>query len=220
MNLSQVPPAFAARRLTKRFGRSTALREIDFELEALTRIPVRFVTPSGAPLDEELSRIAPRARFFRPLLYAVATSAPPPARLPMTDVRLLSPYGKGEWVSPYEAVQENYVITDNRRILRVHYVQPLRHVEGMLMAYLPTERIAFEADLFDTHEPPRAAQLLSMRTLATQVERMTLDVATLAPVHGKPVAMAEFMKSMGAAAKECPMPGGGGSVAWGPCKSQ
>ena len=57
----------------------------------------------------------------------------------------------------YEAIQENYVITDNRRILRVYYVQPLRHVEGMLMAYLPAERIAFEADLFDTHEPPPAA---------------------------------------------------------------
>src|SRR4029453_12942402 len=54
----------------------------------------------------------------------------------------------------YEAVQENYVITDNRRILRVYYVQPLQHVEGMLMAYLPAERIAFQADLFDTHESP------------------------------------------------------------------
>ena len=43
----------------------------------------------------------------------------------------------------YEAVQENYVITDNQRILRVYYVQPLQHVEGMLMAYLPAERIAF-----------------------------------------------------------------------------
>ena len=53
----------------------------------------------------------------------------------------------------YEAIQENFVITDNTRILRVYYVQPLRHVEGMLMAYLPAERIAFEADLFDTHEP-------------------------------------------------------------------
>ncbi len=64
----------------------------------------------------------------------------------------------------YEAVQESYVITDNRRILRVYYVQPLRHVEGMLMAYLPAERIAFQADLFDTHEPPRPAQLPSMRS--------------------------------------------------------
>ncbi len=32
--MNAVPPAFAARRLTKRFGRSTALKEIDFELEA------------------------------------------------------------------------------------------------------------------------------------------------------------------------------------------
>lgn len=34
MNLNPVPPAFAARRLTKRFGRSPALREVDFALEA------------------------------------------------------------------------------------------------------------------------------------------------------------------------------------------
>ena len=81
----------------------------------------------------------------------------------------------------YEAVQENFVITDNTRILRVYYVQPLQHVAGMLMAYLLAERIAFEADLFDTHEPPRAAQLPAMRSLDTQVRRMKLDVATLAP---------------------------------------
>ena len=95
----------------------------------------------------------------------------------------------------YEAVQENYVITDNSRILRVYYVQPLRHVEGMLMAYLPAERIAFQADLFDTHEPPKAAQLPAMRALATQVERMKLDVETLAPVHGPPVPWSTFERS-------------------------
>ncbi len=92
----------------------------------------------------------------------------------------------------YEAVQEHYVITNNARILRVYYVQPLRHVEGMLMAYLPAERIAFQADLFDTHEPPRPAQLPAMRTLATQVERMGLAVTTLAPVHGRPVPWTAF----------------------------
>lgn len=97
----------------------------------------------------------------------------------------------------YEAVQESYVITDNERILRVYYVQPLAHVEGMLMAYLPRERIAFQADLFDTHEPPKAAQLPSMRTLATQVERMSLDVATLAPVHGPPVPWTTFEAALG-----------------------
>ena len=62
----------------------------------------------------------------------------------------------------HEAIQENYVITDDSRILRVYYVQPLRHVAGMLMAYLPNEQIVFQADLFDIHEPPRAAQLPAM----------------------------------------------------------
>jgi glyoxylase-like metal-dependent hydrolase (beta-lactamase superfamily II) len=104
----------------------------------------------------------------------------------------------------YEAVQESYVITDNTRILRVMYVQPLRHVEGMLMAYLPAERIAFQADLFDTHEPPRSAQLPSMRTLATQVERMKLDVSTLAPVHGKPVPWSAFEAAMKTLATDGP----------------
>jgi glyoxylase-like metal-dependent hydrolase (beta-lactamase superfamily II) len=96
----------------------------------------------------------------------------------------------------YEAVQENYVITDNQRILRVYYVQPLQHAEGMLMAYLPAERIAFQADLFDTHEPPRAAQLPAMRSLATQVARMKLDVETLAPVHGRPVSWSTFQTAL------------------------
>ena len=96
----------------------------------------------------------------------------------------------------YEAVQENYVITDNRRILRVYYVQPLQHVEGMLMAYLPVERIAFQADLFDTHEPPKMAQLASMRSLANQVARMKLQVDTLAPVHGTPVPWSTFTTAL------------------------
>jgi glyoxylase-like metal-dependent hydrolase (beta-lactamase superfamily II) len=100
----------------------------------------------------------------------------------------------------YEAVQENYVITDNRRILRVYYVQPLQHVEGMLMAYLPAERIAFQADLFDTHEAPRPAQLPAMRSLATQVARLKLEVDTLAPVHGKPVPWSAFTAALNALA--------------------
>ncbi len=96
----------------------------------------------------------------------------------------------------YEAIQERYVITDDSRLLHVYYVQPLQHVTGMLMAYLPAERIAFQADLFDTHEPPRAAQLPAMRALQTQVQRMNLDVGTLAPVHGNPVPWSDFVTAL------------------------
>ena len=96
----------------------------------------------------------------------------------------------------YEGIQENYVIADDSRILRVYYVQPLQHVTGMLMAYLPAEGIAFQADLFDTHEPPKRAQLPAMRSLYNQVQRMDLDVATLAPVHGSPVPWSEFVTAL------------------------
>jgi glyoxylase-like metal-dependent hydrolase (beta-lactamase superfamily II) len=98
----------------------------------------------------------------------------------------------------YEAVQENYVIADDSRILRVYYVQPLAHVAGMLMAWLPAEGIAFQADLFDTHEPPRPAQLPAMQSLFNQVQRMNLDVETLAPVHGQPVPWNEFVDALNA----------------------
>jgi flavorubredoxin len=76
-------------------------------------------------------------------------------------------------------------------------VQPLQHAAGMLMAYLPAERIAFEADLFDTHEAPKPAQIPAMRSFYNQVQRMKLDVATVAPVHGKPVPWSTFMTALG-----------------------
>ncbi len=97
----------------------------------------------------------------------------------------------------FEAINENYVITDNDRILRVYYVQPLAHVSGMLMAYLPRERIAFEADLFDTHEPPPPTPTPAMRSFFNQARRMKLDIATIAPVHGPVVAWSALTKAIG-----------------------
>ena len=64
----------------------------------------------------------------------------------------------------YESFNENYVITDGTRLLQVYYVQPLRHAEGMAMAYLPAEKIVMQANLFDTHEPPPAAPTPAMTT--------------------------------------------------------
>ena len=72
---------------------------------------------------------------------------------------------------------------------------------GMLMAYLPAERIAFEADLFDTHEAPRPAQMPAMRSFMNQVQRMKLNVATVAPVHGKPVPWSTFSDAVATVSK-------------------
>jgi glyoxylase-like metal-dependent hydrolase (beta-lactamase superfamily II) len=117
----------------------------------------------------------------------------------------------------YEAFNENYVITDSKRILNVYYVQPLRHVEGMAMAFLPAEGILMQANLFDTHEPPPAKPTPAMTTLYREIRLLNLNVSTIAPVHGRPVPMSDFLKAMGDAGKECPKAGAGGSIAWGPC---
>ena len=98
----------------------------------------------------------------------------------------------------YEAIQENYVITGKSRMMRVYYVQPLWHVSGLLVAHLPSEGIALEANLYDTHEPPRAAQLPDMRSFYDQVQRMKLDVTGVAAVHSEPVEWTEIEAALSA----------------------
>jgi hypothetical protein len=95
-----------------------------------------------------------------------------------------------------ETVAENYVISDGTRNLHVSYVQPLAHGEGMLMAYLPTEKIAIEADLYDplAAGEPLPAPSASHRTLYEHVRRLGLDVSTIAPIHGPAVAWDQFLK--------------------------
>ncbi|MFL2546614.1 MAG: MBL fold metallo-hydrolase [Candidatus Rariloculaceae bacterium] len=119
----------------------------------------------------------------------------------------------------YEAINENFVITDNERILRVYYVQPLGHATGMLMAYLPEEKIAFQADLFNTHEPPPAEPTAAMQSFFNQIQRMSLDVETIAPSHGQPVPYSDFIDAMGDGAELCETVISGGAVGMVPCET-
>jgi glyoxylase-like metal-dependent hydrolase (beta-lactamase superfamily II) len=97
----------------------------------------------------------------------------------------------------YEQVTENYVLSDGARSMHMSYVHPLPHVEGMLMAYLPGERMVIQADLVDTHEPLPATPTASHRTFFNQVRKLNLDVAQIVPIHGKPIPWAAFSKMMG-----------------------
>jgi glyoxylase-like metal-dependent hydrolase (beta-lactamase superfamily II) len=91
----------------------------------------------------------------------------------------------------YETVRENYVLSDGRREMHISYVQPLAHAEGMLMAYLPKEKIVIEADLYD---PPQTSATSASKTLLQHVRRMGIDVNTILPIHGPAVAWSEFLK--------------------------
>ena len=70
----------------------------------------------------------------------------------------------------------------------------------MLIAYLPNERILIEADLFDPPgpgAPPPTAATPANRTLLGHVQRLGLDVETIVPIHGPPVAWSEFASIVG-----------------------
>jgi glyoxylase-like metal-dependent hydrolase (beta-lactamase superfamily II) len=98
----------------------------------------------------------------------------------------------------YEQVTENYVLSDGARNLRLHYVQPLRHADGMLVAYLPREKILIEADLLDTHEPLPATPAPAQTSLYNVARRLKLDVARIVPIHGTPVPWSALLKVVGA----------------------
>lgn len=69
----------------------------------------------------------------------------------------------------------------------------------MLTAYLPTEQIVIEADLFDTHVPLPTTVTATNKSFFTVVQRLKLDVAQITSIHGNPLPWAEFLKVMGQA---------------------
>lgn len=97
----------------------------------------------------------------------------------------------------YELLRENYVVSDGARNLNVYYLHPLQHVEGMLFAYLPGERLLFEADVVNTDAPLPATPTRDQTSLFNAVRTLKLDPAHIIPVHGSPIPWADFAKIMG-----------------------
>ncbi len=100
----------------------------------------------------------------------------------------------------YETVRENHWLNDGSRTMHISYVQPLAHVEGMLVAYLPGERLLIEADLFDWMGPRNTWPVTATaagESLYRHVRRLELDVETIVPIHGQPVPWAEFVRLVG-----------------------
>jgi glyoxylase-like metal-dependent hydrolase (beta-lactamase superfamily II) len=99
----------------------------------------------------------------------------------------------------FETVVENYALSDGTRTMQVHHIQGLNHVEGMLIAYLPKEKIVIEADMYT---PPAAGSppsppTASAKTFLNSVLRLKLDVSTIVPIHGPVVPWNDFVKFAG-----------------------
>jgi glyoxylase-like metal-dependent hydrolase (beta-lactamase superfamily II) len=87
----------------------------------------------------------------------------------------------------FETVGQKYVLTDGTKVMEIYNVQGLAHAQGMLMAYMPKEKIVVEADLFTPPAPGAplpTAITPSHRSFYNNVQRLKLDVTTIAPIHG------------------------------------
>jgi metallo-beta-lactamase superfamily protein len=119
----------------------------------------------------------------------------------------------------FEPVAEKYVLTDGSRTMEIYHVQgqgekdcrlttwpgeqgceaELKHSENLLMAWLPKEKIVMEAELYNPPAPgePPATAGDSEKAFYFNVKDLNLDVATIAPVHGRPVPWSDFLKVVG-----------------------
>jgi glyoxylase-like metal-dependent hydrolase (beta-lactamase superfamily II) len=111
----------------------------------------------------------------------------------------LSLYPPTEFAEGYqlETVTTKGTISDGTRNLDVYYLQGSPHAEGMLMAYLPKERILIEADVYTPPAPGApapAAPPPAAVNLYENVRAYKLDVQTIAPLHGRVVPWGDFLK--------------------------
>jgi glyoxylase-like metal-dependent hydrolase (beta-lactamase superfamily II) len=86
-----------------------------------------------------------------------------------------------------ETVMQKYVISDGVRTLDLLPLQGIIHDGYMLVAYLPTEKILINADMWSP--PPANAQRLPpantpARELLQNIRRLRIDVERHIPIHG------------------------------------
>lgn len=103
-----------------------------------------------------------------------------------------------------EYVAEKRVLTDGEHTIELHHVQNSTHNEGMLIAYLPKQKVLFEADEFNldginTAVPPDINPYHT--NLLANIERLRLDVERIIPIHlpqdGRKLTTAELYKAAG-----------------------
>ena len=87
----------------------------------------------------------------------------------------------------FETVADKKVMTDGNHVIEIYHQQDLGHNDGMLLVYLPKEKVLLEADGFNPPAQPltRTPSAVSPYTanLQANIERLKLDVERIVPVH-------------------------------------
>jgi glyoxylase-like metal-dependent hydrolase (beta-lactamase superfamily II) len=102
--------------------------------------------------------------------------------------------------SVVEGARDRQVLTDGTREVQIHHVAGNAHHDGMLMVYLPKERLLIQADAFTpgpADAPPPSPPHPFNVNLADNITRLGLDVDQLLPLHGRIVPLAELNRVVG-----------------------
>jgi len=85
-----------------------------------------------------------------------------------------------------EAMKDKRVLTDDTMTLELYLIRGNLHSEGLLMAYVPQQKLLIQADTFARRPgaPPLASPSPFTTNLVANVERLKLDVQSVAHVHG------------------------------------
>ena len=103
-----------------------------------------------------------------------------------------------------EAIGEKKVLTDGTHVIELYHLQNFPHHDGMIVAYLPKEKVLLEADGYNppaaTATPPSPPSPFTL-SLLDNIQRLKLDVQRIVPVHypadNRVVTMAEVTKWVG-----------------------
>jgi glyoxylase-like metal-dependent hydrolase (beta-lactamase superfamily II) len=107
----------------------------------------------------------------------------------------------------FETMTEKKVLTDGTQTVELYRVDGSTHNDGMIMAYLPKEKVLVEADEFNPPAQPATAPPQNINpynvNLAANIDRLKLDVDRIIPIHypadARKVSKAELLMAIGKA---------------------
>ena len=105
-----------------------------------------------------------------------------------------------------EAVGDKKVLTDGTHVIELYHLRNFPHHDGMLVAYLPKEKVLLQADGYNppaaTATPPNPPSPF-ITSLLDNIQRLKLDVQRIVPVHypadNRVITVAEVMRWVGRA---------------------
>jgi glyoxylase-like metal-dependent hydrolase (beta-lactamase superfamily II) len=99
-----------------------------------------------------------------------------------------------------EGVRDRRVLTDGSRTVELHHIAGNAHADGLLMVYLPKEKLLSEADVFTpppAGTPPPMPPSPFTVNFAENLKRLNLAVDRLLPLHGRIVPIADLHTAAG-----------------------